>query len=58
VQFGADEAEPLLQPGARDAARRRQIGAGRTLGDVLQDRGVLGEQRAVVMRIAGTMPRR
>ena len=48
VQFGADEGEPLLQPRARDAALRREVRVRKLVSDVLQDRGVLGEERAVV----------
>ena len=48
MQLGADEAQPLLQAGPLNSRARRQLGIGEAVGDILQDRGILGEQRAVV----------
>src|SRR5580698_1555406 len=48
MQFGADEAQPLLQPGASGLIRRRELCRGVTSSDILQNRGILTEEGAVV----------
>ncbi|CKY49220.1 Uncharacterised protein [Mycobacterium tuberculosis] len=48
MQFGADEAQPLLQPAALDPGIRADASLRKMVGDVLQDRCVLGEDEAVI----------
>jgi hypothetical protein len=48
VQFGADEAEPLMQPAAVHAGTGRDAGLRKADRDILQDRRVLGQHQPVV----------
>jgi hypothetical protein len=48
VQLGADEAEPLPQPRPLEARERGEAAARVVLGDVLQDRAVLGQELAAL----------
>jgi hypothetical protein len=48
VQLGADEAEPLMQPAAVDARCGAEAGLRKTVRDILQDGGVLGQHHAFV----------
>ena len=56
VQLGSDEAQPLLQAGALHSGRRRETGVGETARDMLQDRRILGQHLALIVRSAGTRP--
>jgi AcrR family transcriptional regulator len=48
VQFGADEAESLMQPAAFHAGAGCDAGLRKAIGDILQDCRVLGENEAII----------
>ena len=48
MQFGADEAEPLVQPAALHAGTTRDAGLREAIRDILQNRRVLGQHQPVI----------
>jgi hypothetical protein len=48
VQFRADEAQPLLQARSCKVNFRGEVRFGESIGNILEDRGVLAQQRTVI----------
>ena len=56
MQFRADEAQPLLQTRACKFICRGEVRLGKSIGNILESRGVLAQQRTVIKAQQGTSP--